>query len=215
MKTTTIKDVIATEMRKMQQVIEQMPWEDPVFYANWAAQTRYYVSHSTRLLALGAVRTSLNNQELHQRFLKHAEEEKGHEKLCDLDLKSLGYQKDHFFPEFPGTAALYQTQYYWMEHQNPLAFFGYIFALECLASNLGPLMLERSQAHGPKGTHFLRVHVEEDSDHVEKALNQVTQFPPEVIALIEKNMQQSLSNYARMLSECRDAAMTARQRKVA
>ena len=214
MREFSLKENLEAEVVKVQETLEALPWNDPVFYANWVAQTHYYCSHTTRLLALGAVRSALSQQALHNRFLQHAGEEKGHEKLCDLDLKSLGYKKEDF-SELPGTAALYQTQYYWLEHQNPLSFFGYILGLEHLASKLGKITSEASTAHGSKSTHFLRVHAEEDIDHVEKAIQQVEQFPQEVQPLIVENMRQSLGHYARMAEECFKVSQQMRSKKTA
>ncbi|HWU44947.1 MAG TPA: hypothetical protein VN132_15950, partial [Bdellovibrio sp.] len=59
-------------LEKTLQAAPHYPWEDKNFYCAWLAQTTYYVRHSTRLLALGGALAPLQQQELHNRFLKHA-----------------------------------------------------------------------------------------------------------------------------------------------
>ncbi len=131
-----------------------LPWEDPHFYAEWSAQTYYYVCYSTRLLAASSARCPLDMQEFHHRFNEHSDEEKSHEKLCLLDLKALNRPiKD--FSESATAAAMYQTQYYWIEHRHPLSLFGYILALESISIKICPELTQRvTSKFGPKAAHF-------------------------------------------------------------
>ena len=187
---------------RMDQTLRSAPWNDASFYAAWLAQTTYYVRHSTRLLALAGAHASQEEQEFHLRFLKHAEEEKGHEKLTLLDLKHLGKKID-VIPEFAATQSLYQTQYYWIEKISPLAFFGYILCLENIAMKVGPVINKTvEQQYGPKGAHFWRVHAEEDVDHVAEAIRRVESLPVETQQLILANMIQSFENYTAMIKSC-------------
>ncbi|WII73759.1 iron-containing redox enzyme family protein [Bdellovibrio sp. 22V] len=182
------------------------PWTDPNFYAAWCAQTTYYVRHSTRLLALAGAHTAWKDQEFHNRFLKHAAEEKGHENLTLLDLKHLD-RKIENIPEFAATQSFYQPQYYWIEKVSPMAFYGYILCLECLAAQFGPPITKKLTEHyGPKGAHFWRVHSEEDPGHVEEAVSRVEKFPEEVQEIVLRNMIQSFENYEKILESCANFA---------
>jgi len=178
------------------------PWEDKNFYAQWLAQTTFFTRHTTRLLSLAGAHCPREYQALHNRFLEHAGEEKGHENLTLLDLKCVGEKIDSFH-ELPSTQSLYQTQYYWIEHKSPMAFFGFILALECLADKHGHMLVDRAQgAYGPKGVHFLRVHAEEDVDHSNEAIAQVEALPKEYHPMIIENMHQCFANYDAILNDC-------------
>src|SRR6187549_486414 len=114
--------------RQEMDAIRGYPFEEPRAYAQFLAQTRHYVVHSTRLLAAAAARMDDEQEALHVRFLQHAAEERSHHRLAEHDLRKLGGQIEQF-PELPATQALYQSQYYRVEHQAPTALFGYIFML--------------------------------------------------------------------------------------
>jgi hypothetical protein len=200
------------------EAVKQTPWENEKFYVPWLAQTNYYVSHSTRLLALCAAQISPADpvgRQLHTRFLQHAAEEKGHENLVLLDLKHLGHKLEET-PEFPSTSSLYQVQYYWIEHVNPLAFFGYIMCLEGQAAACGPEGYGRTlPAYGPKGTHFLRVHATEDVDHTAKARALLETFDEATHKVIVPNMIQSFENYRTMMANCVEYAQRSKGKKAA
>src|SRR5262245_13457821 len=80
--------------------VDSFPWAHREAYAAWLAQTYYYVSHSTRLLALAASRYTVADDAFHLRCLEHLREEKSHEKLATADLKALG-KTAREYPEFP------------------------------------------------------------------------------------------------------------------
>lgn len=215
MKNRSLFDQLDASLKQSSESLLQAPWEDPNFYAAWLAQTTYYVRHSTRLLALAGALSPLDQQEFHNRFLKHAAEEKGHENLTLLDLKHLG-QKIENLPEFPATQSFYQTQYHWIEKISPLAFFGYILCLECLAVQVGPQLSKiTTDLYGPKGSHFLRVHSEEDIGHVKEAVARVEKLPLETQDLILKNMLQSFENYDNILRSCIKTAAIQKNRTAA
>ena len=195
--------------------MQDAPWENPEFYANWLVQTTYYCRHTTRLLALCGALTPIEQQPMHNRFLKHAAEEKGHENLTLLDIKNMGKEFADY-PEASATQSFYQTQYYWIEHVHPYAFFGYILYLEAYAAKYGQAITARIQkAHGDKATNFMRVHSEEDVDHVEKALEQVEKFPPAILKDIISNMEQANANYLQMLQHCVDGVAKKKQKSAA
>lgn len=189
-------------MNRMTATMMEFAWKDPKHYATWLAQTHYYVLHSTRLLALAASRFPMNDQPFHQRFLQHCAEEKGHEKLTVNDMKTMGFDiKD--FPELFSTASLYQTQYFWIEHDSPMSFFGYVLALEYLSVKFAPTLNKKiEEIHGKKAASFLRVHGEEDVGHVEKAVEKICDLDPQTMEKIFFNYEQSLNNYQKMVEEC-------------
>lgn len=206
-----MKNKIEPLMDKYLKMIEttfaEFPWEKQDFYTTWLSQTYYYARHTTRLLALGAARCAFTEDPFHNRFLEHAKEEKGHEKLIILDMKSFD-MKPEDFPEFPSAAALYQSQYYWMQNDSPLAFFGYVLALEAIGARLGPALNQKVEsAYNKKATHFVRVHSEEDIEHVEKALENIAKLPVPMQEIVMKNMEQTFYHYDSAMKECRNFVM--------
>jgi pyrroloquinoline quinone (PQQ) biosynthesis protein C len=185
--------------------IECFPWSEQDVYVDWLAQTYYYVRHSTRLLAAAAARCPYDEQgnTVHYRFAKHMDEEKKHEILALHDLKELGASIDRL-PEHHSTRLFYEPQYYKIEHQNPIIIFGYIIPLEAIAVAQGQRVLEAAMhAFGNKCVSFLRVHVQDDVDHLDKALCALQNVSDDARLLIEENMQQSTYCYSLMLSDIR------------
>ncbi|WP_413585276.1 iron-containing redox enzyme family protein [Bdellovibrio sp. HCB274] len=206
MKHANVTEELKQLLKHSQKQIEKFPWEDKAAYSAWVSQTYYFVRHSTRLLALAAARTELATQEFHNRFLAHSGEEKGHEKLLLNDLKALGGKVEEW-PEMPGACAMYQSQYYYIEHKSPMAFFGYILALEALAAYFGEEVNKRvEKAYGPKAAHFIRVHAEEDQGHTEEALSKIASLPAHHQETVLQNLRQTLSYYEQVLNQCKDFA---------
>ncbi|HEU4734930.1 MAG TPA: iron-containing redox enzyme family protein [Kofleriaceae bacterium] len=171
-------------------------------YGAFLAQTNYYVSHSTRLLALAASRFKLSEEPLHRRFIKHATEEMSHEILALRDLKQLGLSPSQF-PEFPSTRAFYQTQYYMIEHVSPWAFWGYILMLEGLALTKGPWLLnEIRQHHGERAGSFVKVHVAEDVEHMAEAERVLASLPERERPVVIEQIANSCFHYCTMLQQC-------------
>jgi pyrroloquinoline quinone (PQQ) biosynthesis protein C len=174
-------------------------WEDPLVYAQYLAQTYYYVCHSTRLLGLAAARLGVDQEKLHQRMFKHASEERSHHLLTKHDLQALGHRLEDL-PELASTAALYQTQYFQIEYVSPLTLFGYILALEGVAVIHGPSVYQRvHKAHGSAAGAFLKLHAEEDPDHLEKALEVVRSIPERDQAAVRQNLRFSCQHYRAFL----------------
>ncbi len=182
------------------QVVAAFPWEEARAYADWLAQTYYYVSYSTRLLAASAARLKLEDDRLHLRMLEHMGEEKSHQKLASTDMQKLGYKLEDF-SELPETQAFYQTQFYWIEHQNPKALMGYILSLEVMAVTEAPAALVKIHATHPPGSDgFWRVHGEEDIEHVQKLYKQLESFSSEELDYVHSSLVQSCRLYQGMLS---------------
>lgn len=202
-----MKAILTTSVERLSAALERFPWEERAAYADWLAQTYFYVRHSTRLLAAAAARFSFDprGDALHHRFGAHIGEEKKHEKLAEHDLKELGRSIGEM-REHASTRMFYETQYYKIEHQHPIALFGYILPLEAVGPACGPRILERiAGAHGPKSASFLRLHATEDVDHLEKAFEMLADVPSAERVFIEENLVQSTHAYVGMLSQIRDA----------
>jgi len=190
-------------LKKLDRALERFPWDAPKVYGDWLAQTFYYVRHSTRLLAASAARFPCDDagNAFHHRFAAHMGEEKKHELLALHDLRVLGFSIERF-PEHAITRMFYEAQYYKVEHQDPLALFGYILPLEAMSVTKGGWVRERVvAAHGPDSAAFLRVHVDDDADHLDKAFRALEATTVEQRSLIELNLRQTTYGYCALLAE--------------
>jgi hypothetical protein len=200
-----IREEIATYDRS-----RTFPWEDRFAYAEYLAQTYHYVCHSTRLLAAAAALFGVEREKLHNRFLKHAAEERSHHLLAARDLVKLRFSLDDF-PELPSTKAFYEPQYYRIEHVSPLAMFGYILALEGSAVAYGPFAYQVARkAHGEAPTAFLRVHSDEDPGHLETAFAMIRALSPDEQRLVYDNTRFSLAMFDGFLRGIAEHAETRR-----
>lgn len=182
-------------------IVDNFPWGDPTAYAGWLAQTYYYAEKSTRILALASAHFPLTENKFHSRFVDHAREEKGHEKLLINDLKVLGKELRQI-PEIPEMSAFYQCLYYWIEHINPVGIFGWVLCLEGLAVKRGPQLYEQVlKAHGPKATTFLKVHANEDVGHLATAFELLNSLTDEQKTLILQNFNQCCTLYGNVLEK--------------
>jgi len=191
------------EMSGLKKAGSVFPWENPEAYKMWLGQTYYFARMTTRFLALTGAHLDLSYDQLHQRFMDHVREERGHERILLQDLKAMGAEI-HEIPELASTAGFYQSQFYWIQHRHPLSFFGYIITLEGLALEYGTEACRRAaSAHGPKAANFLKVHAEEDKDHTEKAFQQLESLhlDSKIEGLIIENFKLSTQLYKLMLKE--------------
>jgi len=199
-------DHLIEEVRKE---VRACPWEHAEAYAEYLAQTYYYVCHSTRLLGLAAGRCRIDRDPLHIRFSRHISEERSHERLALSDLRGLGMQLENF-PERSITKAFYESQYYKIEHVDPTALFGYILLLEGVAVDVVPEFHQRVVlAHGKNCGNFLRVHMEEDVDHLAKAFAQIEGLPAVQKDNIRTNMAQSADIYIQIIAQAARRGMEA------
>lgn len=186
-------------------------WTDRRVYAGWLAQTYYFVRHSSRLLALGAASAKLHEDTLHRRMVSHLREEMGHDKVAALDIKNLGLSLDDF-PELTTTRAFYQNQYYTLQNEPAASFLGWILFLEGVAATLGPKIHKvANETFGEKCSLFIKLHAEEDQDHIKSALEVAMKLTSEEAVFVVANMKQSADLYFRMIAEIQVAARTAIQ----
>jgi hypothetical protein len=200
------------KMSVISKILSDFPWESKQAYSLWCGQFYYFVCHATRLLAASAAHLGLDKDPLHIRFLDHMQEEKHHEKLFERDLTNMGFDVTEF-KEWPVTAQLYQSQYYLIDYVNPLALLGSIFYLEGLSICSGPELLERTlRAHGDGACTFLKVHVGEDIDHIEKAKNALKQLNENEIRAVTMSYEQTAFLFENLMQEITNTVQVARKK---
>lgn len=189
-------------VEEMIQAVEKLNLNDKKTYGNYLAQTFYYVSHSTRLLAFAAGLMERKDESHFRRFIRHIAEESAHEVLAEKDLKDLGMKPEDFL-QLPETRALWESQYYKVLHESPISFMGYIIALEYFASSYLPKLLERVESiYKGQGRRFIKLHAEEDPDHIVKALELTASLTEQEQELIYINLAQTAQTYSRMVEAC-------------
>lgn len=187
------------QKQEMIECLKNFPWDSKRATGEYLAQTYYYVRHSEKFLALAAALMSENDRRYHKRFLKHLSEENAHDLMVKKDLENLGYFLEDF-PERPETKMFWETQYYKIEHEDPMSLMGYILLLEDVASDVCGLLAEKiCQNHTNKASTFLRVHGEEDPHHVTEAREVIDSLTETRQKLIYANLLQSQKAYKQMI----------------
>lgn len=164
-----VKRISEFAQAKLQTIAESFPWENKEAYLLWLTQSYEYASQSTRILALTAGNFPANKTNLSNRFIQHAAEEKGHEKLLKNDAKQLGFDIQAL-PVLAEAEAFHKSLYFWIFQGRPSVILGWVLCLECFAVINGPKVFDRvEKKFGKKAASFLFVHAHEDPDHVSKA----------------------------------------------
>jgi hypothetical protein len=179
--------------------VREFNWANQEAYTMWLANSYEYALNSTRILALTAGAMPLQKTVYSNRFIKHAAEEKGHEKLLEKDVKAFGLNiKD--IPVTHEMKMFHHSLYYWFDNNSsPMGIFGFVLALEGLAVSDGPWIYEQAQkAHG-KGTSFLRVHSEEDPEHLNKAIEVLSSCTADDLKVVAASVEQYSKQYGLML----------------
>lgn len=180
--------------------INKQAWDNKKFFANWSAQTFHFVKHSTRLLALCAVKTAPSEIKEFGRYMEHIDEEKNHEFLAKRDIENLGFSLDDF-KEYSSTKSMYKTQYFNIDNYGHKSFMGYVLALEMLAE-MGGIELSQKikNLHGCESS-FLRVHGEEDEDHLISAFNTLKTWSDEEIEIVSSVFDETMETYKLIISQ--------------
>ncbi len=177
-----------------------MPWDNSKLYKNWLAQSFYYTTHSTRMLAFAAGWSPAEEQNYYRRSLSHIREEQSHDLLAVKDLEHLGEKRENFM-ELESCRALWEPQFYKIQ-RNPKHLLGYILALEHLAVLTFPGMYELVlKKYGPEAIRFVKVHAEDDPDHVKEAVNQIESCTQGERVEIMKNFDQTCVLYKHLLND--------------
>ena len=159
----------SAEFRFVTSYFRSVDYTNARTYANWLAQTYYFVSHSVRLSALGASALDIDDP-LAKRMVAHTREEAGHHLLAKRDIAALGMELSEF-PELGVTRAFYQAQYYKVLFEHPSHLVGQILMLEAVSVELGSWLLNIvAERFGIEASRFVEVHARDDKDHVAKAI---------------------------------------------
>ncbi|MCB9072906.1 MAG: iron-containing redox enzyme family protein [Bdellovibrionaceae bacterium] len=201
------------EFEKVNKYFLKYPWEDQDAYVDFISNMYYFLSQACRLLASAASRCDLNLDLFHHRFIAHANEEKNHEKLVLHDLKAL---KTELKPCMFSMPPLWQIQFYLIENKNPLSLFGCILYLEnlSLAEHIGPSIYKKClQKYGKTATSYLRVHVEEDHDHIDKLYDVLQKLPEDSQDAVLYSLHITSSLYRNFISELYEKHTGSKQRQ--
>jgi uncharacterized ferritin-like protein (DUF455 family) len=193
------------EFQDVLKYFKELDFEDPNVYANWLAQTYYFVSHSVRLSALGTSKLPVDS-DVGKRMLAHTVEEKGHHTVAMKDIEALGMSINDL-PAFGVTKAFFQAQYYKVLFEHPYHLLGQIFMLEAFSVEAGPWMYDVvKHAHGDKAIRFVHIHAIDDQDHVAKAMKVMETFAPENRAGVAENFYQACELYKLILRTIKEKA---------
>jgi hypothetical protein len=205
-------EVINKDLRKM---ADAFPIEDKETYLSFLAQTLEYATYTTRILALTGANFPLSQTTLASRFIQHATEEKGHDKLLFNDAKALGVDLAQV-PLLPEAEAFHKSLYYWIYQGKPAVIMGWVLLLEGFAVLNGPNLYARAEkVYGSKPTSFLRVHTQEDPDHVEKAFGVLNCFSEDELKDVERGLDLYAVLYANIYAAVTVWAKSASSRKAA
>lgn len=202
MKKPSVKEVTKPLLERVNAVIQGMDWSVPEVYGNFLAQTHYHICHSTRLLAAAGGRFSVAQENLHLHCMKHAAEERSHEKLSTSDLERVGFRLADF-PELSSTKNLYRNIYYLIDRVNPVAIYGYAYFLECIAVSPGASFIEEKacEKFGVNAVKHVALHLKEDPEHIEAYEKQLEHFNSEERACLIDAIETTGYNYERIYLE--------------
>jgi rubrerythrin len=165
-------------------------------YADWLAQTYYFVCHSTSLL--GHALPHLKNPEIRHRFEKHISEEERHELMALKDLERLGLKLEDF-PEHAATQAFYQSQYYRIQFEGGTSLLGYILFLEGLAVYWAKDFFAQIKNQYPESNLFMQIHTTEDPLHLESAFKSIEALAQHEQEATIRNLQYSHVMYQQIM----------------
>lgn len=154
---------------------KSLPWTTTGFYPIFIAQIYFLTTYSVKMLAAAASVT--DRPEYYRHLMQNIREEIGHDKIALSDLKAMGFSAEDF-EEFGITRAIWESQLYKIQ-RCPDALIGYIFALEKSAVEVYNLVLPAlTEKYGTNAVKFVRLHAEEDQEHVKNAWDQIQKLSP-------------------------------------
>jgi pyrroloquinoline quinone (PQQ) biosynthesis protein C len=204
---SVLKQSVLDHVEQLGASAQAFPWENKTAYGCWLAQTYYFVRHTTSFLSLTASRFGPWQRERQYFQLSHLREESGHDELLLSDLNALGF-KIETFEELPETAALYQSQYYFIDHENPASHWAYAYLLEGVAAKKIRIFIDRVESsHATGSSQFLRVHKDEDQGHFERGLGMLDHLTAAEADSYQRNLIQCAYFYAGMLEHIQRVAL--------
>ena len=140
----------------------------------------------------------LKNEALRHHFEHHLAEEERHDTMLIKDLERMG-RKITDFQEMPETQAFYQSQYFRIQFESGTALLGYILFLEGLAANWAKDSYDKIKDVHKGSVLFLKVHAEEDPQHLQDAMNTILALPEDQQAYILNNLKFTECIYHKMI----------------
>jgi len=215
MKKISIREFTGIKIERVTASILKLDWKNKKVYGDFLAQTYFHIRHSTRLLAAAAARFPVEQENLHLQCMKHAAEERSHERLSLADLNSLGFSLNDF-PELPATKSLYRSNYYLIEHEGPLSLFGYAYFLEWIAVAAGGKVIESAESfHGKKSIAHMHVHTNEDPEHIKVYEKQLEKYEGRDRIVLEEAISTTANDYERIYEEIQNRSGENRQKRAA
>ena len=203
-----LKVLFEESQRKLTRITKEFNWTDRNCYAEWLGSTLNYVENSTRLLALAGGTMPADKTAISNRFISHASEERGHDKLLRNDLIALGFNIESFKPN---NEMLFYSRslYYWVSPVgNPVGLIGWVLSLEGVAASVGPEVYEvTTDAFGKKATSFLKVHAEADPDHLKKALEITKDLDDQDLEAVSEALMMYSNQYQKVLHSIENKIM--------
>jgi hypothetical protein len=207
-KTSSAQQEFSSYIAQVGQKLAEYPWHSESAYANWLAQTYFYVRHTTSMICLCAAKFGPQDRKRHAHAVHHLAEEKGHDLLLLNDLDHLGH-KISDFEELPVTQLFYQNQYHFILNEGPASHLGYALLLESMAAHYGPEIHRKVvKLFGPDSAKFWEVHTNADQDHAKEGMVELAQFSKEEQEQATKNLRQSAFLYRQILTDAQLASTT-------
>lgn len=140
-------------------------------YLGFLRETYYNASMNPRLGSLFQAHLDSDRPALEARFLKHNASEIGHHHLALADLAALGGDGPAVRRgrPLPTTEALAAFAAFQIQHRHPLAYLGYLYHLEAIATTRGEAMMAVLRGLGipANAMTFLQEHAEADVAHMQ------------------------------------------------
>jgi hypothetical protein len=214
MKKSRTKSFTQPHFDRVLKTVLTLNWSNPDVYGDFLAQTYHHICHSTRLLAAAGSRFTTAQDQFHLQCMKHATEERSHEKLSLSDLKTIGRSLENF-PELPATKALYRSAYYLIDRESPITLFGYAYFLECMGIAGAKVEAIVKPIYGVQSVKHLSLHANEDSEHIEAYESALDKLEGKDREHLEEAIASTAWNYERIYSEIATRAIVNENRKKA
>lgn len=193
-----LKTKLEKSVKALTEAAVDQPWETKEWYAEYLAQTFYYITHTTKLLKFAA--DHAKNPELKECLMHHVSEENGHEHWAAKDLKNLGYDLKQF-AESKLTADLYGRIYDGIKKHGPAPIIGYAMALEGMSANacpkVAPILIKK---YGEKCSTFIKNHAVIDQEHAKEGVNILAFFNEKEMEIIAEYIDLSTKAYTEFLN---------------
>lgn len=176
-------------MQVLRTYVTQYPEIDmaqPAVFARYLAFIHDVIVASEHILEGAAERST---GELRRFFSEHLEEERGHAEWLEEDLASASIDLAARLV-VTEAVAMAGSQYYLIQHIDPVAVLGYMAVLECFP--MSKEQVEKLEAiHGEKLCRTLRYHATHDVQHGADVLKMINAIPNERLGIVLQNAAQT------------------------